>query len=238
MSENAARKAQGARLAEARKKAGFRSAREAALRFEWPESTYRAHEGGTRTIGQDDAERYARSFANTSAPHILFGAGEDPVEVRRAPLPPSEISAPFPFEYGRKRLPVYGRGRGGPDDDAGMFVFNGETLAEVLAPPSLEHVTGAYAIYMAGTSMEPRYIAGEVLHINPHKPVRRDDFVVIQLHAGEGEPPVGYVKQFISRSPRETIVRQLNPAPGEEEILHYPTAEVVSIHKIVGTGEG
>jgi SOS-response transcriptional repressor LexA len=40
-------------------------------------STYRAHEGGTRTIGQDDAERYARRFraagANITAPIILFG---------------------------------------------------------------------------------------------------------------------------------------------------------------------
>lgn len=35
---------QGERLAKVRKEAGFRSGRAAALEFEWPESTYRAHE--------------------------------------------------------------------------------------------------------------------------------------------------------------------------------------------------
>jgi len=71
------RKAQGARLLAARKTAGFRSAREAALANGWAESTYRAHESGTRTIGQDDAEKYARRFrsrgADISAQAILFG---------------------------------------------------------------------------------------------------------------------------------------------------------------------
>src|SRR5215472_1138998 len=60
--EQTIRKAQGRRLRAAREAAGFRSAREAALRYEWPESTYRAHEAGKRTIGQDDAERYAKRF--------------------------------------------------------------------------------------------------------------------------------------------------------------------------------
>lgn len=63
-------------MAAARKAAGFQSSRAAALAHAWPESTYRAHEAGTRTIGQDDAERYARAFrtrgVNVSAKTILF----------------------------------------------------------------------------------------------------------------------------------------------------------------------
>ena len=77
MNERATRIAQGSRLAAARKAAGWPSARAAALDNEWPESSYRAHEAGTRTIGQDDAERYARRFRSAgvaiSAPGILFG---------------------------------------------------------------------------------------------------------------------------------------------------------------------
>lgn len=75
------KKEQGERLALARKAAGYRSAREAALENRWPESSYRAHEGGTRTIGQDDAERYARRFSaagiDVSAKSILFGSEDD-----------------------------------------------------------------------------------------------------------------------------------------------------------------
>jgi len=75
---SAIRRAQGARLKDARIKAGFKSARDAATKCGWPESTYRAHETGTRKIGDDDAERYARRFRSEgvriSARFIIFGA--------------------------------------------------------------------------------------------------------------------------------------------------------------------
>lgn len=80
MDEESIRKAQGQRLAAARKAAGFRSAREAALENNWAESSYRAHESGSRTIGLDDAERYARRYQQAgiqiSARQILFGDDE------------------------------------------------------------------------------------------------------------------------------------------------------------------
>src|SRR6266568_5486596 len=56
----------GERLKWAREKAGFRSARAAALANEWPESTYRAHEHdgreGGRGIDEGHAKKYARRF--------------------------------------------------------------------------------------------------------------------------------------------------------------------------------
>jgi SOS-response transcriptional repressor LexA len=74
--ETALRKRQGSRLSTARKQAGWKFGRSAALENGWPESTYRAHEAGTRTIGQDDAEKYARRFraegVDITAQSILF----------------------------------------------------------------------------------------------------------------------------------------------------------------------
>lgn len=56
---------QGRRLKEARIAAGFKkSAAAAATAFGWAKSTYRTHEDGSRTIGQDDAEKYARAFSS------------------------------------------------------------------------------------------------------------------------------------------------------------------------------
>jgi SOS-response transcriptional repressor LexA len=82
--EKALRVAQGRRLEAARKSAGFRSRRSAALECGWPTSTYSAHERGERTIGQDDAERYARRFraegVSITAREILFGRARDPRE--------------------------------------------------------------------------------------------------------------------------------------------------------------
>ena len=68
---------QGSRLRAARVAAGFvKSAAQAAKEANWPLSTYGAHEIGTRTIGLDDAERYARFYASRgvaiTAAEILF----------------------------------------------------------------------------------------------------------------------------------------------------------------------
>jgi hypothetical protein len=78
------KKRQGDRLEEARKQAGFKSARAAAIECGWAESTYRAHERGTRTIGRDDADKYARRFeasgSTITSRSILYPDGETPTE--------------------------------------------------------------------------------------------------------------------------------------------------------------
>jgi len=55
----------------ARLEAGFTSAAKAVkaspARAKWKTSTYAAHERGSRTIGQDDAERYAAFFSARGA---------------------------------------------------------------------------------------------------------------------------------------------------------------------------
>lgn len=96
MSEDSIRIAQGKRLAAVRTAAGFNSARSAALECGWAESTYRAHENGTRTIGRNDADRYLVAFQRLGAKGysgawILYGTGDEPEEsldemVRNAPV--------------------------------------------------------------------------------------------------------------------------------------------------------
>lgn len=50
------------RLREARKKAGFKSARSAALRHNWTPSTYSSHENGQTPVPRDAALEYAKKF--------------------------------------------------------------------------------------------------------------------------------------------------------------------------------
>lgn len=66
------RKGQGSRLRTIRMAAGYPSARSAALDAGWPESTYRAHEGGTRTIDPRDAQRYVQYFLRQGAKGTNF----------------------------------------------------------------------------------------------------------------------------------------------------------------------
>ena len=41
--------------------------------------------------------------------------------------------------------------------------LNGNQASEVLAPSTLAGVPGAYAVYVVGDSMEPRYFEGETV---------------------------------------------------------------------------
>jgi hypothetical protein len=85
--EEKIRKGQGSRLRMMRLAASFTSARSAALAAGWPESTYRAHESGTRTIDPGDAARYSMWFLqqgakgeNFTGRWIIYGDDDDLAE--------------------------------------------------------------------------------------------------------------------------------------------------------------
>lgn len=131
-----------------------------------------------------------------------------------------------------KMLPVLGEAVGGVD---GKYIFNGSIIDYVVCPPSLENVAGAYAVYIDGESMYPRYKAGETAWVHPNKPPRRGDDVIVQIHPPEddGSPPWGYVKEFVGWSGDRLVLNQFNPA-GE---IKFDRSEVVSIHPIVLSGK-
>lgn len=146
-------KAQGRRLAAAREAAGFRSARDAALSNGWPESTYRAHETGTRTIGQDDADRYATRYraegVNVTAQAILFGEGE------RADLDDMPE---------RRIVPIMGYIGAGAEIDPDFEQVPFDGLDQVELPLLLpDEVIG---LQVRGDSMLPKYADGVVIVVH------------------------------------------------------------------------
>ena len=227
---------QGERLRKAREAAGFRSSRAAANEYGWPESTYRAHEHagedttGARNFGLDDAEKYGAAFG-VDGRWLWNGGDAEPGTRGVKPLPNAARKQPVPH-MSSKRIPVLGHGIGGKD---GRFSMNGIAVDTVVCPPGLENVPGAYAIYVVGESMEPRYFAGEVVFVHPNKPVRRGSFVVVQILNEEDKdgPPLGYIKQFITRTPSKLVLKQFNP----DREVEFDSKKVVSIHRIVFSGE-
>jgi phage repressor protein C with HTH and peptisase S24 domain len=127
-------------------------------------------------------------------------------------------------------IPVYGQAVGGKD---GEFILNGNQVSEVLAPASLSSVPGAYAVYVVGDSMEPRYFAGETVFVNPRLPISRGAFVVAQILSGEGNPPHAYVKRFVSQDSRRLRLEQYNP----KKTIEFPTSKVATVHRIIMSGE-
>lgn len=128
-------------------------------------------------------------------------------------------------------VPIFGKAVGGVD---GHFAFNGQDIGRAAAPPNLKNVPGSYAVYVSGESMEPRYYSGELVFVNPNRPPTRNSFVVVQIRPGaEGEPPLGFIKQFMRQNGKHLVLRQFNP----DKEIQVPVEDVVSVHRIVGSSD-
>tara|TARA_R110000868_G_scaffold40447_3_gene139529 strand:+ start:3069 stop:3782 length:714 start_codon:yes stop_codon:yes gene_type:complete len=126
------------------------------------------------------------------------------------------------------RIPVMGQAVAGDD---GRFLFNGDVIDWVPAPPALAGVPNAYAVYVSGVSMEPRFRQGETVWIHPSKPPKPGDSVVVQIAAErDGEAPAGYIKQFEGWTGDALNLSQHNPA----KALTFDRDRVLSVHTVVG----
>ncbi len=109
------------------------------------------------------------------------------------------------------------------------FYFNeGEAKEFVVRPPAMGGVSNAFALYVDGESMEPRYYAGEMLYVNPNRPITRDCFVAVEM--GDGQ---GLIKQFVRRNDDHLVLAQFNP-PKE---IRLPVAQVKRVYRNTRSGE-
>ncbi len=129
---------------------------------------------------------------------------------------------PLP-EPGPRDLPVYGTVQGGFN---GAEVNYHDPVEYIQRPPTLIGVAKACGVYVTGESMEPRYYAGEIVLVDPRRPARTGDFVVVELSDDRA-----IVKRLTKRNDKGITVSQLNP-PEEKNISR---AEVVGVYRIVGT---
>lgn len=122
-------------------------------------------------------------------------------------------------------IPIRSAGRGGADQE--MFLEDGP-IGYTPRPASLSGVRAAYAIYMTGDSMSPRYEPGWLLHVNPFKPPTRGRDVVVYK---KGQ--VVLIKQFVGWEEDALVLRQFNPP----ETLRIPREEVGECHLVVGADQ-
>lgn len=175
---------------------------------------------------QLDPDALARNEAIAVSP--------SPVE-SEAPQSRPKPNASFPPVYqsftNGKSIPLMGQTEAGVN---GKFIMNGQRVADVFCPPGLENVADAYAVRVYGTSMEPRFKAGETVWLNPQAPVRAGDDVVVQLRPeADGDEMASYIKEFRSKSSRLLRLWQHNPEDGEPKDLEFEIGDVFSVHKVV-----
>ena len=170
------------------------------------------------------------SFLGVSQDEVLRRAsgempgGAPPEGPRRRGRPPLAVTA-MRSATGSEPIPIRSAARGGGDQE--MFLEDG-AIGYTPRPSNLSGVRGAYAIYMIGDSMEPRYEQGWLLHVNPFKPPTRGRDVVVYK---EGDAVL--IKQFVGWDGDTLLLRQLNPA----QDLRIPRAEVRECHLVVGADQ-
>lgn len=189
-------------------------------------------EGKKRTVQAANLEKLAKALRLD--PIALARHEAVPLADEDVRQPAARPNASFPPKYqsfaNDGYTPVLGQSVAGPN---GRFILNGSEVARVFTPPMLEGVEGAYAVRVYGTSMEPRYEAGETVWLNPNEPVRRGDDVVVQLITDEENGRESYIKRFISLNSHVLRLWQHNPDEGESRELEFDASRVFSVHKVV-----
>lgn len=185
-------------------------------------------------LKRDLVAQFAKVLINKGNPPIAHAdvwelAGP---EFQPTPLERSNATIGQRLPSSHAYIPLYGQAVGGID---GEFLLNeGNRLTDIVAPPALASVSGAYAVTVSGESMEPRYFDGEVVFVHPKRRPVKGDFVVAQIHNPNDGPPLAFVKRLVRNSEAGLVLEQYNP-PKE---LRFEHRAVVSVHVIVMGGDG
>ncbi|WP_068318959.1 LexA family transcriptional regulator [Polycladidibacter hongkongensis] len=211
------------RLRIARERAGFETASAAAAALGIKEPTYIHHENNTRRPRAASIDRYARFFGVQPA-WLAFGT--QPVHSDRAPdqthhakaaklLTPASVPV-FSGEAGRN----------------GQIEAPDEPVDQINCPNFLAEIAGAYALYMPGLSMEPRYHEGEALFLNPKPIPKPGEYVNVQFRAPESDIPMWMVAKYEGAEGNNRVFSRYN---AERQLI--PSEAIFAMHKIIATGE-
>jgi phage repressor protein C with HTH and peptisase S24 domain len=172
-------------------------------------------------VPEDELLRHAVEGAAPGEAAPRAGRGRPPMAAAASTVPP----APAGFARNPDLIPIRSAGRGGTEQE--MFLADGP-IGYTPRPANLSGVRAAYAIYMVGDSMTPRYEPGWLLHVNPFKPPTRGRDVVVYKRGN-----AVLIKQFLGWERDALVLRQLNP----EDTLRIARAEVLECHLVVGADQ-
>lgn len=173
-------------------------------------------------MGELMAESREELGRNTRLPRAVSESLRAEIPVR----PNVRKGMPVNGMFSGKQIPVLGQAVGGAD---GEYIFNGTIIDWLNAPPQLDKVAGAYSIFVDGDSMYPAYEPGQAAYVHPSRPPRAGNDVVVQIYAGEDEPPHGFLKRFVRYTPTKMVCQQFNPA----REIEFERDKIVSVHTIV-----
>jgi transcriptional regulator with XRE-family HTH domain len=207
---------------EALRRAGSSQA-DLARHLDLPPSAVSRMVKGDRQMKLQEAVQIA-TFLDISAEELLRRAGSDAgpssAEPARPGRPPGRERPLLQPPPSRDQIPIR--------DGAGRTSSNEEPIGYTPRPANLAGVRDAYALYMLGESLAPRYEPGWLLHIHPFKPPMRGRDVVVWK-----KDQTMMITQFVGWDGDVLLLRQLNPA----ESLRVPRDDIAACHLVVGVDQ-
>ncbi len=123
----------------------------------------------------------------------------------------------------RKSLPIRGRAQGGED---GNLMIEENPVDWTFRPADLQGIHGAFAVFVTGNSMIPKYKNQDIAYIHPNKPPRRGRYILIETKSNSG-----FIKQFIRWNKDTLIVQQFNPS----KELHFKRSDIQNVMLVIGS---
>ncbi|MBL4790192.1 MAG: S24 family peptidase [Kordiimonadaceae bacterium] len=123
----------------------------------------------------------------------------------------------------KKDLPIMGRAQGGEE---GNLVIEDHAIDWTFRPADLQGVHSAFAVFVTGNSMVPKFKNQDLAYIHPSQALRKNRFVLIETvkHGG-------FIKQFKKWDGDTLVLEQFNPA---KEITFQKT-EILSVMLVIGS---
>lgn len=137
-------------------------------------------------------------------------------------------SQPFFESQTSHQVPVMGKAAG---SILGATNIAEDPIEFINLPIATATIRDIYALWVEGTSMLEKYEPGEPIIVAPHRTVRTNDFVVVQV-IQDGELRA-LVKRFISRDEERVKLEQFNP----KSFIEIPHEQIHAIHRILSTPE-
>lgn len=183
----------------------------------WSDSRVSKLLNGGRHLKEFEAEKI-RGFFKVTAPSYETEPVSDVRRVDTLPAIPPRSSMP-------KDVPILGTAWGG---ESGDFTMNGETGGFASRPEKYIGRKDIFALYVQGTSMEPRYYSGELIVVEKRRPPQNGDHVVVELLERPDGTREAYLKVLIARTGTKIKLAQYNP-PKEIEIELAKVGQVLRV---------
>lgn len=163
----------------------------------------------------------------------LTGELDSPAPSLAKPAAPTrkstKVAAPaIEMREEARDIPVFGTAAGSVQ---GAIAISGEVIDWLRRPPGLRGARDAYALYVTGVSMEPKYATGDIIFVHPHRPMRSGDIAVIQTI--EGGEVQSWLKQYMRTTETEVLARQFNPP----DDVKFDRSKVQAIHRVMTMNE-